>query len=543
MGISASDNGNNTANQQAGAAPTGAPGDFSSTGGTRAPSASDMSLYALSAAFNFASSLDQNAQQYLDTVKEMTEKMDFGPTKLAIKMHRLTEPQGTYAFVAGKFAVILMFMDVLPQPQYMNQPYTPKSVYINRDIVDSMKRANINAGILNVIMVGQHDYARPQQMVNEISKLLMAANMDTLHTAQAKDFFGGQQINIDHNVDVVRQLASATSPHGVQARIDAGFTVYLRNPNKRDNNQLFGQVDQAAQPDNPIMVVGGYTDIVRVMHNGLPKFQPIFVITTMNSMIPHTGMAVLGVALAAQEMCARGNWQMPYRIFQKGRPNLGNVHTNEDDGKLYSIENAQAMELLLARDFLPPQLAVSVAEGRSRMPAIAQLVTANGASEFAKIINHFFNTNITIPATTLLSISEIIGTISTATGMAVDSREGATYLDIVARMGAMPLEDAQLMMNWWQDPSIRAKIVANYNGSFTPLHLAQTAILHPQFVTMMAQLISSSGLQVRTNSSFSQAMDMSILLQSGAEMLGAINLSGSAQPSFYNNMNGRMYAM
>lgn len=510
-----------------------APGDFDAGSTYRAPGGSDLGLYSLSRTFDQGSALTENAQTFLDSV---TERLNKSGT-LKVTTHKLNEPRTAHAIVAGNAGVILIFADQLPALVVQHQPFTPKSAYITREMKNALiAKTNANIKLLNVYLVFSQDYNRVTQYVNDIGGLLFAANSESTASITAQVMFGGQQITIDHDITAVRQYLSTHYPHSILPRTDFGFLSYVRKPNANTN-----RYDNAIQEADPFLAVGGYTDFVRRVDNvsGVVKWLPIVTLTSTHSNIKHTGISMLSLALAGQELIARGGWQTPLRNIAKGRPNIGNYIIDPATGKPYMATSVNEVEQILVRDFLPPMLAVHVVEGQSRAPALSLLTDEAGQAQMINIINAFFGSTIQFNHPSLKIVPEIIGHIGDVDGVLRDSREGSTYLDLTARHGSLA-ESANLLWGYYNDPSIRAKVVAEFNAGFTPQHAARLVVLNPRFIKQLADALRDSRLSVTSHMNYSQALPMDDLygIGAGAELYSGLSISSGIGN---NNNSGMMF--
>lgn len=459
--------------------PLAAPGFSSTTRGGPVP------LFSMMNALGVGQQITPEIESYIKTIKECFQKDTNNLPTGNIVVRRLNEPAGAHAFLSGDAAIILLFDELLPHDM---QKFTPVSDYGFPAFRSLQNDVPGKTRLLHVIVVGKEDYVRAPQMANYLQLNLAVAN----NTASSGDanisLFNNLQYTIDPNADTARGFIQQHSPHTVQPRIDIGFTIYAKLP-RRDGSNL-----QDMQESRAIAAVGAYVEIWQPENQnyqtGNIKYAATVHITNITSLIPLPGILPLTMAIAADQFIQQNRWLQPFMSFQKGKPNLGNLSPDPQDAKKnWFAPNPQALyQWIGANMYTRPFLAVDVAEGVARIPALANYGDVEYTREVYNQIASFFGNvslNRDLPPVIIMAqtFCGVYGD-SRMPGQLVDSRD----LDYMTMLAENKQDGpARLMLQYTSDPVARARIVSERtNGSFQSRYRTRIAILQPALLSVIA---------------------------------------------------------
>ena len=469
----------------------GAPEPLSAPGYTSQArhSSSGVPLFNLMNALGVGQQITPDIEAYIKTIKECFQKDPDNTPTGKITVRRLNEPAGAHAFISGNAVIILLFDELLPHD---SQKFTPVSDYgfpayrsLKNDVPGDTR-------LLHVIVVGKEDYVRAPQMANYLQLNLAVANNVGFSADADISLFNKLQYTIDPNAETARGFIQQHHPHTVQPRIDIGFTIYAKIPRDSSSNL------QDMQDSRAIAAVGAYVEIWQPENQnyqtGAVKYAATVHITNITSLIPLPGILPLSMAIAADQFIQQNRWLQPFMSFQKGKPNLGNLSPDPQDAKKnwFAPNPAALYQWIGANMFTRPFLAVDVAEGVARIPALANYGDADYTKDVYNQIAGFFgnlNMNRDIPPVIIMAqtFCGVYGD-GRPNGQLIDSRD----LDYM-KMLADNTQDipARLMLQYTSDPAARARIVSERtNGSFQSRYRTRIAILQPSLLSVIAAEVS-----------------------------------------------------
>jgi len=435
--------------------------------------------------------LGTDIEKYLETLKSYLPKDGAASACGPVRVQRLSEPNGAHAFIVGEKAMILLFEALLPKDM---QNFVPVSGYGAIASQALRRESNIN-GPLNVILVQPEDYTRAQQMAAHLTVHLAVAT-NAKFSDETIELLNGIDLVADPNPELFRSYIDQHSPHSVQERGDYGFTILA----KFGRRPGFSQVEDL----RPIAAVSAYTEILRngttsgmYPQVGQAKFVPVVHITNITADLAHPGIIPLCLAQAANLFVDQQRWLQPLMTFQKTKPNLGNLTLDPTTKNTVGFLNSSTeLSEWLQNNMMPSAvLAVDVAEGRARIPALAVYgdLREYGNRVFDQI-TAFFGPTMTLdrnrPAYYSLA-QTYLGVYGDPKrgGALLDSRH-LDYLDILATSG--PNQPASMLMEYPQDPVYRARLISDLTShTFRSLWWTQLSIMDPGLLSNLARTISS----------------------------------------------------
>ena len=474
----APDNQNNN-NAPGVAAPLRAPG-FNESGSGSTP------LFAALHNLGAGAALGQDVEKYIEGVKGNFPKDASGAANSHITVRRMSEPHGAHAFQSGDAVIVLMF-DALLQRDTQN--FTPSSDY-GRLVGQAMQRDNKNLRLLHVVLVQPEDYARTQQMADYLLLNLAVANGGVPDNNIS--LLQGTQFTIDQSVDTARAFIEQYNPHATQPRIDIGFTIFARTPRQQ------GQRHLSVEESLPIAAVGAYVEIWlpedRSFTAGPIKYAATVHITNISSRIPLPGIVPMCMAIAADQFIEQGCWLKPFMSFAKNKPNLGMLSQDPKDPKnLWFASNADELYRWKDTNMYPrPMLAVDVAEGQARIPAIAVYGDTDYMQNAYEQIRGFFGNSILLdpsqPAFNIMAQSFNGQYGDTRLGGRLTDSRDIDYLKLLAEGAQDP--SARLLLHYNVDPAVRARLIyERTNGSFKSLYRTRISLINPILLATLAREI------------------------------------------------------
>lgn len=437
--------------------------------------------------------LGADVERYIETVRSYLPKDGASSACGPVKIQRLSEPNGAHAFIVDNKAIVLVFEELLPPADTQN--FVPLSVHASV-LSDVLKKEAGLGDPINVILVQREDYPRAQLMAMHLS-LNLAFATNSRFSDETVGLLGGVEFVVDPNPDQFRSYIDKHSPHAVQGRMDYGFVL-----SARFNRRIAGMA--SVDDLKPIAAVGAYTEILRngasdgmFAQPGQPQFVATVHITEIATEIPHSGIVPLLLAQAANMFIDQQRWLQPLMSFQKQKPNLGNLMIDPTDkNRLGFLNNRAELGEWLARNMMPRALlVVDVAEGRARIPALANYgnQTTYGKRVYEQIAGFFGNA---VPLDT--NRPSYYNLAQTFLGTWGDPKRGGAlldsryldYLELLANNGASG--NAALLLQYPQDPTYRARLLSELSsGSFKSLWWTQLSIIDPVMLAGLASAVAS----------------------------------------------------
>jgi len=448
-------------------------------------------LFAMLNMLGVGQTLGVEIEKYIEAIKASFQKDAGGHSIGQITVRRLAEPTGAHAFISGDAVIILMFDAMLPHDM---QNFTPSSDYGSLAFKSLEQEFGKTKKLLHVVLVQPEDYPLALQMANWL-QLNLAVATNTANSADSNlSVLNGLQFSIDPSVETARNFIQQNSPHAVQERIDLGFTIYAKTP-RQDNNMPRLSIEES----RPIAAVGAYVEIWlpenQAYTTGTPKYAATVHITNITALLPIPGILPMCMAIAADQFIQQGRWLQPFMSFQKGKANLGNLSPDpQDPKKLWFAPTPDALyKWVGANMYTRPCLAVDVAEGRCRVPALANYGDYKYSGAVYDQIGAFFGNlpmNRNAPPFTVMA-QTFCGQYGDqrAPGHLVDSRD-LDYIKLLAD-GSQD-QSARLLLQYSSDPALRARVMSERtSGTFKSLYRTRISIITPDVLTLIASEIKS----------------------------------------------------
>jgi hypothetical protein len=405
---------------------------------------------------------------------------------IKIDVHRLNNPRGAHAFVSGEHALLMLFSDLLMAD---TQNFLPVSDWAPNAAAALRERLGGNIKIINTVVVIPQDYTRAQQQARYINESLMTVVRPGLHSANISEL-ADWQYSIDPDVLAARNFINDRNPSSVMPRTDIGFVVYAKPP--RRQGQMVGPMDEMTA----VAAVGGYTEILSTPVAGNQiKYAPIVHITSVVSIVPVPGLVSLALAIAADQFIGSGRWISQFSSYQRGKPNLGNLFPDpQDPKKMWNIQSDADLNNLRNAYFLPAMLAIDVADGTARIPALADYGYVANSGKVYDQIQNFFGMRLQLDRTQqpyTLQPSDFIGVYGDPSGNLVDSRN-IDYMTLLASGGTQD-PSTSMLLGYPLNAADRARVVYDKTGgSFRSLYRNTTSVLNPQLLGILARAVVDS---------------------------------------------------
>ena len=487
-------------------APTVQPGlgaGATATGAQKAPGGLDFAT--AMATFGAISGVSEDVEKYMKKIRDSFGTEGYGA---GIAIHRLGEPSGTYAFVKDGAAIILIFTSLVTASLADNRPLSEYGFYAN----EALKRVDSKARLIGFNLVGPEDHERAVQMAHYIMRSFVAETQADMTGANIK-MFANNEFVVESDIIAVRNFVNQLSPHAVMPRIDTGFVVYHKRPRKQGLNVVQGESDLQA-----IMAVGGFTEFrtiqVQESFQMVNKFLPVFRITAIETPMPLPGIAPLALNLAVSEFTdgagRAGRWRDQFNVFVKGKPNIGNLIMDQTGKSLWHCPDIVARNDFIAKYCAPAVLGVDVVEGRARLPGLRFYSDVAYANQAYDVIHNFFpgiNVDRRVPPFGVGNV-EYIGTYGEAGGLPSDSRN-IDYLTLVAQRGLDA--QSQSLLQYYPDPAVRARIVADNTSNFRSTNRCTVAVLNSSVAEAMSLYVQQN-MSIKASAGLNQPLSTDWLL-------------------------------
>ncbi len=461
-----------------------APGVDTSIGTVQAPGVEANDVFGWMNILGAGSSIGADAEKYLETVRGFFTK-ELGVA--APTMHRLTEPNGAYAFVLADRAIILQFTAAIAndRPDYM--PLSDYGMPAKR----SLNQQFPHVKLLNYIEVAPRDYERAQIMAQHLSLNLNIATNAQI-AALDVNMFDKTEYTINTDLATAVGYINNHNPHAVQPRADIGFTIYARKKRIQRTGDL------PFDDGQPIAAVVGFTEMIarKMDYSGIvSKYIPFVRITGIAASLPLPGIVPLCLATAVDQFIALRRWIHPFLSFAKGKPNLGQLSLDPQNPKqLWFASNMNDVNTWVQANTLNAVLAIDVADGQAKIPALNLYGHPSYANAVITTMQGFFGDRIRFdPARQPFHIlaQDFIGTVGEGPAT-VDSRT-VDFLSLTAQLGAQD-DNAKLLLEFQMDnPAIRARVVADKTGgTFRSLNRCWLSALDAGVMRDLATVVQNS---------------------------------------------------
>ncbi len=400
-----------------------------------------------------------------------------------------------YAFVVTadtgiSYASILVFSDVIDHTTRDNIPPTVYARIAQQSLITLVPECHI---VMFYVITEDDVELAPSKMVASIVKDLMPRVYPQTGRTQIAVFVSSNEYVVDTDVEKVRHVERMRSPHAIAPRIDYGFVLQMRRLSHAKYN-----TDQVSVP---IVAVGAFTDFIGPVldpNDGTMKYQPIVRISSISSLYPAIGSILLGLTVAEDLFLKKAGWTQPYKQFTKGSPNLGNFHDVEDSSDLYHITDSTVMDRFVLTRMHSPILALDVTMGRDRIPEM--FLFGEQSKGYNTIIGRacqFFET--TAPKFSGSAFSTLgvgyTGIYEQNDGKKSDTRD-FTYLETVAKMGAIDESVKYALTNYSMDPSARTSVVQAFASASKLFYETATVAISTEFLAWIGSSVADSGLRL-----------------------------------------------
>lgn len=432
-------------------------------------------------------------EKYLEEVTEGANRGSDGKkSSIVIDRIRLADPAGAYAFIAKgasgiKVASVVIFSDIASVGSALSGEFTPPS----RLLVQAhakLTEQDPNLQIVNVYVITARDLLRSSQMANCLRSDLIPFATGMSH-ASAADIAANMDFFIEANTEQAKRAIDSMSPHAVPSRVDVGFMVTFKP--KNNQNLQVGQGARITEQAKPYLAVGGYTEVFGPYPDpnaqNRMKYIPVFKITEIVAVAPVMGSILVAVLAAVQLICQQGLWLQQFSSFAKGAPNLGNMML-ATGGKMWHAETIQDRDEFVATNFQQPYLALSIVEGRRRIPMLAMFEDPAKSNQIYAAAARFFGAKDGIPGAT--QVGQIVGVdyigVYGSGDNLRDSRD-LTYLDLAAKNAGVDPNVASTLLRFSKTPKDRAQLASQYLQGFQPLYREVTVALHSDFLGLVSR--------------------------------------------------------
>lgn len=475
-------------------------------------------------------------EEIMDEAKKFIPNLELMP---------LQSPPGAQAFITKgegnvHYAKIVLFESLIPQMQDL-RPVSDRLREAQESLAKAMGGKTVH--IIGSQIISDRDLTLVPQMILSTSSDLIASSRVDIREANSRALSAGYDWVVDPNVTSALDLISRLSPVKTLPRADFGFTLGVRQQGK-NNQYANGFMQQQNAPVDPIIACVGYTEIIGPIadrQSGISKFLPIVHISATVSRVPTLAAELLAVVQMTQMAIVNQGWKIPFRKFQEGKPNLGNLRIDpQDQNKLWFINNPDMFERFVADQFFPPVLYMDVQEGAYRIPS-RLLFAGDNPSHLGRIANEasrFFGApflGLKGPLPLAMTVAqEYTGTFGS--DVKTDSRE-ITYLNRVCQ-GALDKQSADILLNYQNDPSERARVVANLTGSFTSLYRNRLSWISPEFIGQLSGMVRQSRMRIYDPTAQAGTVPLAGFIQAGADFTGFQPYAYQRQGSTMDGLGG-----
>lgn len=231
--------------------------------------------------------------------------------------------------------------------------------------------------VVQPIVVPPIDFPKVRNLAKCIQSVI-GFNREDLHTNLLKLTYTDDsrkdkiQFVITNKLSQVEDVMARFSPHTVPARCDYGLAIYVTSSN---DFYYSNKTEINYNKLTPIMSISAYNKFM--ISPNPAKYLPIITISEIASAIPDPGMLLLGLQLAIDRFLLGGDYMLPYRSYEKDRPNLGAL--TMDDGKPGFIVNDDEKRMITTTMFEDVWCSIDHVTGRFMIPGMERFDPAFGA--------------------------------------------------------------------------------------------------------------------------------------------------------------------
>lgn len=306
--------------------------------------------------------LSIEGEKYIDEIDRILK-----PEGFTIK--RLPNP-GSFIITSenNTLAVPLIFQETLPHP---NQPLKPYTGYIKKIQEDTMRQYRDKKQVIDPLMITPYDYPKAKSMSQSIMFMLRttldeSANMNALQNCRYR-------IVTDQSraLSNLRQM----NPNGVLPYTQYAVSVEVAKPSREIGFQRDDDSDWV-----PLFTVGGYTEFIKNRRDYATRGQTFTPLVNISSCaIRYTSIALLPLVIrvAYNSFITSGLWLSPFKHFNEGDYNLGQLAIDENGRPCFLSDSRQFYEFL-DEAIIKPVLCLEITGGTFNYPALSLLTSQDG---------------------------------------------------------------------------------------------------------------------------------------------------------------------
>lgn len=441
--------------------------------------------------------LTAEAKEYRDTLVDWIDGNEKSDLKArAVQVHPLEGLTVYNPASPKKEAIILIFEEAFSSQQDIVPPTAYQQQLVNEEKNNDTEPVNP----ITCVVVSRDDYSKISQMYSYLTNALeLRQELDVIQN-QA---FSGAELEIDTDINNVRQFIQQHSPHSVLPRTDFGALVSVPEPSEQPQN-----VPQQEPRRLGLLAIAGYTEFIQVpaaqvdpqaAAQGQPvKYLPLTRITEICTPIPVCNMLGLALPLAAEVFIRQRRWLTAFGYSENER-NLGNLIEDRESGKMWQCQNQYERDELLGTYMVtPPFLGVDIMDGRARIPGIETIWQTQGNSLGDKVstnLKKFFGINEDVwidsfdGGLSTTGWNEFGGTVDVQ-GQKLDLRE-IDYMNLAKEM-----KDPTTLAPFLQkhaDPSIRVREIQKIFPDVDVQYTGVNAVIHGHAIRDMTGYMNQSG--------------------------------------------------
>lgn len=489
------------------------------------------------------SRIDASVEPYLDkVVKSVNSRLN------GVTLHPLERSQNAYAllYVGPDGTQNFFAIQFVTGSDSTNRDFAPQSFKfqpVKEEIVARWGSATKPVSIRDMRVI-QSNYARDMDRAEEMADTIVRVfNVTTNPEAKNAtiDTLLSTEFNVSWNLSEARSFEAQLSPHGVRPRMEVAMTL-----NAKINNNYGNNIRDFDNTFRTIGVIGGYVEIrereqVLNPNTGIAelRYQPVFNITVMNSIIPLEGVAAVMLAAFAPAIYNTRFWAQQWMDLSDGKPQPGFLMEDPDNrGKPIILKNKEDLDDFISAYFARPHIALQLQDGRDVIPGMHRLaatMNADAKNIFVSRLTQFFGTdsvNVDKVELTRLIERRFDGVIGDVDGELLDSRY-VDYLHVAAKngMGSIDMNMRRTLLSVSDNPTDRARIIANVTHSFNPLYLDTIVAFNPDFLKWIIEQTAKRNLVITDPNAHQEARPFGSIL----EGLGSANAIGSVISSGITN--------
>lgn len=448
--------------------------------------------------------IDATVKPYLDGV--MAKLQDSG---LRVELKRVDRMSNAYFIVhtADDGALRAAGLMFVPGNEPINQKFTPPSQNL-APMTDELKAMYADTGktvsvVASEVVLGNYkgDMDRAESMGAYLARVFMATGNEVVKNATV-DWLKGSQLYVSWNIAEARATEDRLSPRGTRKRIDIGATITAKltnDPNADLNDQFV-----------TLGVVGGYMDFREKVAvplndgsgNSVLKYEPYFVLTTIDAEIMIEGIAALMLAAVLPSIYTSRLWARQWDGFLKNQPQPGLLEEEPGTNKAMIIEDKAGLNQWLTQWTVTPQVVIQFQDGREAIPGMYRMGSPDPAvrQHFIDRVTGFFGVKdyvfqAAIAATVDVRIEGVYGD---AAGVYHDSRE-IDYLAVAAKNGFSSIshEQRRVLLGGQYDAQERCRLLQDATGGqFRPVWLTSSFVLNPDLTRLFVDLMERNRITV-----------------------------------------------